>query len=513
MTKEKKNSFLIALTLTFVLLGGILRSAPMVQAQSPELEPGKQIFTKGESPTGVTLEAVMGDTAVPAKLMPCSSCHGMDGHGKPEGGVVPADITWGVLSHPKQDDAALSRKRPAYDDASLRRVLREGVDAGGNELEITMPRYRLTDQDLDSLIAWLHQLGVRNDPGVSNDRIRVASLVSKGEPEAVHQPATEILRAYFEELNQQGGIYGRKIEYSVVPTATENNTATEDIFAVVGIFSADHDGEIQSLEASGIPSLDIFSGEVADQLLAKPRVFHIFSGLPEQARMLAKYAYENLKVSGPLAIAYPSRHASIADGIEEQCRSSRCPVVLRIAYTKFDPLQISRAVSARNPAAVLFLGRGSELRDFLSQSEQAHSHVPILQLGALSGSEIFQLPPEVSRPIYVAFPTLPSDVTPVALAEYRYLMNKYKLSSGQAGRALAALAAAKVFVETARQAGRELTREAFVDSLAGAYKLNTGLSPPLSYGSTRRIGALGAYVVKYEPAHRTFSAETAWMEP
>ncbi len=512
--KEKKNSLSIALAFAFVLLGGTLRAAPTLQAQSPELETGKQIFTKGESPTGVTLEAVMGDTAVPATLMPCSNCHGMDGHGRPEGGVVPADITWSVLSHPKREEVALSRKRPAYDDASLRRVLREGIDAGGNELEITMPRYRLSDPDLDSLISFLHQLGVRNDPGVSNDRIRVASLVSKGQMEEASQPATEILRAYFEELNQQGGIYGRKIDYTVAPSiARTSGEGRQDFFAVVGVFSPDHKREIHSLEASGVPALDIFSGEAEEQSLAKPRVFHIFSGLAEQARMLAKYAYEDLRASRPLAIVYPAHRSAIADAVEEQCLHSQCPGVTRIAYSSFDSLRVSRQLSAQSPGAVLFLGQGSELRDFLSDSEQAHSRVPILQLGPLSGAEIFQLSPQVSRPIYVAFPTLPSDVTPVALAEYRYLANKYKLSSGQAGRALAALAAAKVFVETARQTGRELTRENFVDTLAGAYKLNTGLSPPLSYGSTRRIGALGAYVVKYEPARKTFSADTAWMEP
>jgi mono/diheme cytochrome c family protein len=61
---------------------------------------GKQIYLEGTSAGGGTIEAVVGDEAVtlPASAVPCASCHGPDGRGRPEGGVLPPDIRWQELT-------------------------------------------------------------------------------------------------------------------------------------------------------------------------------------------------------------------------------------------------------------------------------------------------------------------------------------------------------------------------------------------------------------------------------
>ena len=72
-------------------------------ATAPELseaeQRGKQIYFEGTSPRGTEITAVVGDEAalLPGSTMPCSSCHGSDGLGRPEGGVIPPDIRWGHL--------------------------------------------------------------------------------------------------------------------------------------------------------------------------------------------------------------------------------------------------------------------------------------------------------------------------------------------------------------------------------------------------------------------------------
>jgi len=69
----------------------------LLRAQlSPAQAAGKQIYMEGVSPSGQEMEAILGEgsTRVPASLMPCASCHGSDGKGRPEGGVAPSEITW-----------------------------------------------------------------------------------------------------------------------------------------------------------------------------------------------------------------------------------------------------------------------------------------------------------------------------------------------------------------------------------------------------------------------------------
>ena len=76
-----------------------------------------------------------------------------------------------------------------------------------------MPRYRLSPKDLDSLIQYLRVLDKDVDPGLTGSTIRLGAIVPVDGPLAFSgRSSIALLQAYFDELNQQGGIYGRKIE-------------------------------------------------------------------------------------------------------------------------------------------------------------------------------------------------------------------------------------------------------------------------------------------------------------
>src|SRR5688572_29669897 len=55
---------------------------------------GKQIYVHGTSPSGKPILAYLGEDSleVPGSTMPCANCHGLDGQGKPEGGVAPSNV-------------------------------------------------------------------------------------------------------------------------------------------------------------------------------------------------------------------------------------------------------------------------------------------------------------------------------------------------------------------------------------------------------------------------------------
>ena len=61
-----------------------------------------------------------------------------------------------------------------------------------------------------------------------------------------------------------------------------------------------------------------------------------------------------------------------------------------------------------------------------------------------------------------------------------------------------ALAAAKVLLEGLRRAGRDVTRQKLVSSLEELYDFSTGLTPNITFGPNRRIGAGGTYVIEYD---------------
>src|SRR4029077_8512544 len=130
---RRHGSRVATLLFTAVLGAAILLGpARLVGQELAAQEAGKRIYLTGESPSHKPLEAILGDgsTVVPATLMPCASCHGVEGKGRPEGGIVPSNITWNALTRSSSVDDELGRRRPGYDIKSLRKVLREGVDSG-----------------------------------------------------------------------------------------------------------------------------------------------------------------------------------------------------------------------------------------------------------------------------------------------------------------------------------------------------------------------------------------------
>jgi len=124
----------------------------------------------------------------------------------------------------------------------------------------------------------------------------------------------------------------------------------------------------------------------------------------------------------------------------------------------------------------------------------------------LASDAIFKAPPSLE--VIVAAPTWTDDLEPDALAELR------ALSPGGAhsrSTQMAALASAKLLVEALRRAGRDVTREAVIETIESLYRFRTGLTPPLSFGPTRHAGTSGAFLLKVDREAKALR-EPRWVE-
>ncbi|MCU1257070.1 MAG: Extracellular ligand-binding receptor [Candidatus Angelobacter sp.] len=519
--KRRGIQFATVLFSALLTVANLLGSARLVGQELAAQEAGKRIYLTGESPSYKPLEAVLGEgsTVVSATLMPCASCHGREGKGRTEGGIVPSDITWSALTRPSSVDNELGRRRPGYDVKSLRKVLREGVDSGGNELGPVMPRYRIADEDLAYLIDYLQLVGRQNDPGLTETTIRAGTIIPAGGPlAAAGESFSALLQAYFDDLNQQGGIYGRKVELEVLRTsgasaeiaaAADDFVKTRNIFAVVSVLAPEAERELrEALERSGSPVIDAFTSDLGDSA-GSTNIFHILSGLPQQSRALLKFAQNSLpRHEGKIAIVYPESRRQLAASVIEECVSSCIP----LGYSQLATTKIASFL-AKKSSRVVFLGSGSELQAFLAAAKNLNWSPDIFQPGPLADENIFLIPQEFIEHVFLSFPTLPADVAPQALEEYVSLVNRYKLKHVQPARGLSALASAKVFTEALRIAGRQLGREQLIAALSSMYNFSTGLTPPITYTTTRRTGALGAHVVKLDLKNKSFIPLDSWIVP
>jgi ABC-type branched-subunit amino acid transport system substrate-binding protein len=519
--RRQKSVILLAVAVLGIV--SLLNPASLPGRELPAQEAGRHIYTTGESPSRKPLEAVLGDgsTVVPATLMPCASCHGTDGKGRPEGGIEPSDIRWSTLTRPSAVDSDLGRRRPAYNTELLHKVLSEGVDPGGNKLGPVMPRYHMAKEDLESLIAHLKLLGNQDDPGLSDTTIRVATIVPANGPlAAAGDSSSALLHAYFDSLNQQGGIYGRTIELEVMRAAgTPAETAlaardfikTKNIFAVVGVLAPGAERDLShALETSGAPVIDALPANPEEDSENSSTVFHIFSGLAQQARALLRYSQKQSNdPEGKTAVVFPQSHWQVAKAVLDDCSPATC---MPIAYGQFDSNSIASALN-RKSSKIIFLGTGSELRELLYTAHVQGWTPNVYQPGSLSGENIFLIPQEFIDHVFFSFPALPADIKPEAFEEYVRLVSQYRLKPVQPARSLCALASAKVFVEALRQAGRQLGREQLVAALSSMYNFSTGLTPPVTYTTTRRTGALGAHVVQLDLKNKSFILLDPWIVP
>jgi hypothetical protein len=94
-------------------------------------------------------------------------------------------------------------QRPAYDDATLRRAIRSGVDANGVPFDPLMPRYALDDAALDVLIDYLRTLSAAPSPGVDEHDIHFATIVAGPVADDVRKALVDVMRVFTEQKNRE----------------------------------------------------------------------------------------------------------------------------------------------------------------------------------------------------------------------------------------------------------------------------------------------------------------------
>src|SRR5262249_3491557 len=186
------------------LIFGVVASAGQDgQSPSAAVTRGRQIYLSGTGSNGTPIETVAGDgdVKVPAAILRCVNCHGRDGRGKPEGGIYPSDIRWSELSKPYAMTTMSGRERPPYSDSLLIRAITMGIDSGGNRLNVAMPKYQLTREQADDLVAYLKVLDNMLDPGITDQTIKIGVILPPAETfGGMHRALRETLLAAFQRV-------------------------------------------------------------------------------------------------------------------------------------------------------------------------------------------------------------------------------------------------------------------------------------------------------------------------
>ena len=492
---------------------------------SPEEKRGKAFYLRGESASGKEITAMMGDVDVPASTLTCAGCHGARGEGKTEGGVTAGTMTWSYLTKPYGHNDG-GRKHPAFSEASFTRMLTSGVDPGGNKLAVAMPIYRMPQEDMADLIAYLKRIETDFDPGVSENSIVIGTLLpEKNALTGLAQSMEDILQAYFAEVNSRGGIYNRKIELHVLngnAASTVNNMKRlvddDQVFAMVSGLTAGAEDGIAALSREREVPLIGPSTLLPERALPLNRyIFYLLPGLKEQARSLVNFAAKKTDPKkARVAVVSPDTEFSkgIAAAVEEQGKKLGWGPITGVHYAHEGLNADARVteLTLKGIDTVFMLGSAEDAAALFKAADAVGWRPSVYLLGSLVGRNTPEIVPvKLKDQVFFAFPTIPSDVSAAGAAEYSTLLQKYKLSSTHAAAQASAIAAVQILVHALEKCGKDLSREKLITTLEGLYEFDTGLMPKITFGPNRRVGVLGAYIVTIDPEKKLFPATVEWV--
>lgn len=200
-----------------VAVGALLACGAVAAAGLAPDEIGERIYREGRLSGAALLQGGRaGSPPLTGQDAACAQCHQRSGLGNIEGRIVIPPIGGRTLFRPgvrvTRDVPIHSGQthllptppdRPAYDDATLARAIRDGVGANGRPLDYLMPRFDLDEASMGALIDYLKRLSSGPDPGVDDLTLQFATIVTPDADPVARDGMLNVLRAYFDEKNSR----------------------------------------------------------------------------------------------------------------------------------------------------------------------------------------------------------------------------------------------------------------------------------------------------------------------
>ncbi len=307
---------------SLLILGISTSTTVTAKADADLLETGRRIYSEGILASGQPLQGSRMDSVqVEGQAAACESCHRRSGMGSLEGNIVAPPITGKFLfsdgeSRPvalvdPRQPRNITKNRAPYTEEAFAKALREGVSVSGRPLNPLMPQYALSDQDLKAVLAYLRQLSAQVSPGVGEDDVHFATIVTPDVSAQQRDALVKMIETAFKQRNaSQQNYSGRmRMPLDLLPRVTRNWTLTvwelkgepetwgkqladyyqrEPVFAVVsgasGLNWAPVDRFCQQEKLPCLfPSVIVPSTEVSDYSL------YYSKGLVLEANVLAKH--------------------------------------------------------------------------------------------------------------------------------------------------------------------------------------------------------------------------------
>lgn len=310
-------------------------------------------------------------------------------------------------------------------------------------------------------------------------------------------------KAYFDAVNAQGGIHGRRLRLVTLddgykPASTAMNVgrllAENEVFALCNLTGTANVAAILPLLAKEDPPLPLIAPFTGAALLREPAVDHLFNIRASYGDEVEKLVQHLTTVSVPRISVLWTANAFGKDGLAEarkamEKRGQKLHSDTSIQPDASDVQQAVARLSATEPDSIIMITAGAPTVSFIKAYRQLSRGALFYTLSVMGTQATLRALGEdgVGVVVTTVVPFPWSQSLPLA-REYRALLEKHGLQRHVSFLGLEAYMNAKVITEGLRRAGRDLTRTRFVLALESLRQFDLG-GFVVDYGKNVRQGS------------------------
>lgn len=350
--------------------------------------------------------------------------------------------------------------------------------------------------------------------GVTNDTVVLGSHTDLSGPLAIWgKPSVDGARLRFEEVNANGGVNGRKIEFLVEDTgyqvpqavrATNKLVQRDGIFAMVlGAGTAQSLAGMEITDRAGIPTLFPLTAARSMAAPTNPLHFSYFVSYQDQAAGALKYFHGKDGVGNVCLQTHSSEYGEeITEGVKETADELGMKVVL-IGTHKPTETDFAGAATAIKNAGCDLVYLGTTIKDTIALYTTLRS---LGFEGPIVGNMVSYIPvvAEAANGAMNGYYA----VSPVLIADYHdgdkaragfYEAYKARFGSEPTMQSQIGYVSADLLVKAMEAAGRDLTVEGVTEALENikGYEDPFG-GPTISFGPNKRFGGDSLVLVQVD---------------
>lgn len=339
----------------------------------------------------------------------------------------------------------------------------------------------------------IKQAAAQNAPGVTDSEILIGSCSAlEGASRSLGMSTVTGAKAYFELINEQGGVNGRKLKlvtyddsYDPAKTRACFDHLTEDKVFALGFFVGTPTAVkyLPMAEEAKIPLVGLFTGAQTLYTPFRHWVVNVRASYLDEVKEQVNGLFNILNYRN-IGIIYPDDAfgGTVLSSLQEALKEHNSAPTAAASYKRQtgDVGAAIDTVSAAKPQAVVVVGPPNTVAPILKQSH-AKGWNPIFLTVSFVGTDelITEAGPDAEGVVVtqVVPPYYLTDLKGVAL--YRRSLRNYFPSEQPSFVSLEGFIDAMVMVEGLKRAGKNLTREGLIHGIESIRDLDLGLGPQL----------------------------------